>query len=494
MGLSVSQKNQKLIPPRASVLVESLRDVGYSLRTAVADIVDNSITAGARNIQLLADTHSNPSLGILDDGCGMTESELIEAMRPGSKNPKDVRLSSDLGRFGLGLKTSSFSQCRRMTVVTRQDGRTACAVWDLDDVASADDWVVDFPSSLEAIPWVDEMSTRGTLVVWQKLDRLTAEGDQGQEFVSLLDETCRHLELVFHRYLEGESGLSKVSMSMNGRALIPHDPFCSRNNATERGPTEKFRVGKSEIEYQPFTLPHHKKVSIADWEKYAGPEGYIKNQGFYVYREKRLIIYGTWFNLTRQTELTKLARVRIDIPNSMDAEWKVDVKKASAQLPPSVKKRLSKLVEGITGSSKRVYTARGARLRETDLNPVWSRRQDKNQIEYEVNIEHPVLKGLLQKLPNQIAGDFRVFLRVISSALPLESLYADFGSGPYEVVGAGTDDTGLLEAVETSYRILVEEGYKDEEVRSMLRSADPWRSHWPMVEHHINAITGFSNE
>ena len=113
-------------------------------------------------------------------------------------------------------------------------------------------------------------------------------------------------------------------MFLNGRELEPFDPFHSSHPATILGPEEVFRLGDQEIRMQPVTLPHHKKVSTQEWERYAGPEGYVRNQGFYVYRGKRLIIHGTWFKLMRQTELTKLARVRIDMPNSMDSDWKID--------------------------------------------------------------------------------------------------------------------------------------------------------------------------
>ena len=96
--------------PKAAMLIESMRDIGYTLETAIADIVDNSITAGAGTIDLFADTTaSDVKIAILDDGGGMDESTLFEAMRIGSRNPLDERDPYDLGRFGLGLKTASFS-------------------------------------------------------------------------------------------------------------------------------------------------------------------------------------------------------------------------------------------------------------------------------------------------------------------------------------------------------------------------------------------------
>ena len=123
--------------PKAAMLIESMRDIGYSLETALADVIDNSITAKATRIDILTDL-DDLRIGVLDNGRGMTEAELFAAMRPGSINPRDDRKSTDLGRFGLGLKTASFSQCRRVTVLTRSAGRFSAATWDLDFVAESD--------------------------------------------------------------------------------------------------------------------------------------------------------------------------------------------------------------------------------------------------------------------------------------------------------------------------------------------------------------------
>ena len=434
------------IAPSAAVLVESMRDIGYSLQTAVADIIDNSITSGARRIELLADTHSdNPSIGILDDGTGMSETELLEAMRPGSKSPLDSRPQHDLGRFGLGLKTASFSQCRRLTVLTRSRGMTSCAVWDLDVIAKTDEWMVEVVSNTEQIPWSSKLGDSGTLVVWQKLDRLVdKENSNSQRSLNRhIDEAATHITLVFHRFLSGEKGIKKVLISLNGRKLEPFDPFHLSHPATILGPEEVFRLGDQEIRIQPVTLPHNKKVSTQEWERYAGPEGYVRNQGFYVYRGKRLIIHGTWFKLMRQTELTKLARVRIDMPNSMDSDWKIDLKKASAQPPEPVRDRLRKIIEKIGATSKRVYTTRGNRLIESNRLPVWRRFQDKNQISYSLDPEHPAFASFSEKLPEDQRKEFGKLLELASSTLPIDSLFSDVSSNPESVNAKTMDDEDI---------------------------------------------------
>lgn len=160
--------------PYAASLIEGHRDFGYSLETALADIIDNAITAGARTVELIADTVADePWIALADDGSGMTETELVEAMRLGSKNPTHAREAEDLGRFGLGLKSASFSQCRSLTVLTRQDNRTSCARWDLDRVAKRNDWSLELIDSAELVTGHDLLPETGTVVIWEKLDRLS---------------------------------------------------------------------------------------------------------------------------------------------------------------------------------------------------------------------------------------------------------------------------------------------------------------------------------
>jgi len=481
----MSSPRREIVAPRASVLIESMRDIGYSLQTAVADVIDNSITAGASKIEFLAETDSeSPAIGILDDGCGMSEVELLEAMRPGTRSPLDGRSAHDLGRFGLGLKTASFSQCRRLLVLTRKDGKTSCAVWDLDVVACEDDWVVEFPSDFGDVPWANLLSGDGTLVVWEKLDRLIDEtyGESRKNMIRQIDETASHLELVFHRYLAGEKGLKRVSMALNGNPLKPFDPFHSRHDATIIGPEEVFRLGEQEIRIQPFTLPHHAKVSRDEWERYAGPEGYIKNQGFYLYREKRLIIHGTWFNMARQTELTKLARVRIDMPNGMDDEWKIDVKKASAQPPAPVRDRLRRIIETIGAGSKKIYVSRGKRLISDNRLPVWIRVQDKNRIHYRLNPEHPAFKSFSDELTDRQKREFLRLLNLVGSAMPIDTIFSDVSSAPESVLSQELDDESFFEIVKRTYRGLMDSDLSVQDIRLMMSSAEPFRSRWNKVE------------
>ena len=467
------------VAPRPSSLIESMRDIGYSLGTALADLVDNSLTAGAGTVQIFANA-AGPELrvGILDDGSGMSEDTLLNAMRLGARSPLDDRERSDLGRFGLGLKTASFSQCRSLSVVSRRNEQAFGARWDLDYIAETDEWRVQVLDDLAAIPWTQKLGKRGTLVVWEKLVGDGKAGRDQGEFVRQLDEARTHLELVFHRFLAGEPGLKKMNILLNERPLEPVDPFHASHPATIVGPVERILVDGEIVVVQPFTLPHHSKVRPDDWERYARAEGYVKNQGFYVYREKRLIIHGTWFGLARQTELTKLARVRIDMPNTLDRAWKIDIKKASAQLPPPMRRRLSKIIEPLGAASRRVYTTRGRRLVENSRVPFWSRIQAKNGILYRINEQHPMVADFTARLESDAEIDLLRLLEIAGSALPVDALFADMGGTPGRMGNATTSDDSLHLAAVTTFRFLTDSGEPAERALSAMRDTEPFRSNW----------------
>lgn len=476
----------KVIPPQPSSLIESIRSIGYTLSTALADVVDNSIAAQAKVVRIMSNLDARDlKIGILDDGIGMTEEELLRAMTLGSQSPLFERAKFDLGRFGLGLKTASFSQCRVLTVVTKSKGKTACARWDLDHISNTNKWEVQLPEDTREITWADLLNDGGTLVLWERLDPSIGGGDPSRAIEDLahqMDEARRHLELVFHRFLSGDSGRRKIRIEVNNLPLEAFDPFHSQHPATIAGPVEIIRVNNQKVSIQAFTLPHRSKVSLDQWEHYARPEGYVKSQGFYVYREGRLIIAGTWFGLMRQSELTKLARVRIDMPNTLDEAWKIDIKKASAQLPSAVRTRLRRIIEPLGATSKRVYKSRGQKLVEDNRIPVWTRLQNKNEIIYRVNEDHPMVIELKSKLSPQSSLDFLKLIEVVGTSLPTDTLFADLGGDVESNVGTATTDEALRYAALTTYEHLSNMNKGFEEILAIMQVAEPFRSNWNRTE------------
>ena len=295
---------------------------------------------------------------------------------------------------------------------------------------------------------------------------------------------------MFHRFLSGrEDREGGVEISLNGLELRPFDPFHSHHPATQHHQEEPFVLDGKEIRIQPVTLPHHDKVSRADWTRYGGPEGYVKNQGFYLYRNRRLIIHGTWFGLARQLELTKLCRVRIDMPSSLDAEWKIDVKKAGAQPPPPVRERLHRIIERIGVPSRRTYTVRGSRLAGDSRLPVWTRSQDKNGISYGLDTEHPLFSAFAGRLDPETADEFRRLVGLIVSTLPVEALYADISANAESVVPTALAPEDFKEIVEATWRALKERGLSGTEAETRMHSADPFRLHWNEVASVLQALT-----
>ena len=269
-------------------------------------------------------------MAVLDDGHGMTFQELVEAMRPGSSNPLDDRDAADLGRFGLGMKSASFSQCKRLTVLTRKNGESSAATWDLDEVSRTDKWEIELHDDLSVIPWAERLGEQGTLVVWRSLDRLSGgighdQRKRAEHINRLLAEAERHIRLVFHRFMSEDR--PPLIIRLNGRKLEPLDPFGTKFPKHQSDRPDQLELKNGFVEFQSFTLPHHKEIPPSDWNDLGGPEGHLRTQGFYVYRGRRLIIAGSWLGMARQTELTKLCRIRVDIPNTMDSDWKIDVKK-----------------------------------------------------------------------------------------------------------------------------------------------------------------------
>jgi hypothetical protein len=418
------------VPPFAPALVESMRAVGYSLESALADVIDNSISAAARNIEIRFSPYNDPYVAVVDDGLGMTASELVEAMRHGSRNPNDVRTGMDLGRFGLGLKTASLSQARQLTVISRKNRTLSGARWDLDVIAETQRWTLLMlgPEDIKSIHFVDELSKKqhGTIVIWKHLDRLAdAEGSVELGLREGMTRVRQHLSLVFHRFLSDEVRSARIALAMNLDPVQPVDPFLTWHPATQQLPMQHILINEADIVVQPYILPHYTKLTPDELSLAGGEEGLRRQQGFYIYRNRRLIIWGTWFRLARQEELTKLARVRVDIPNSLDSLWTLDIKKSAASPPLEVRRNLSSIIGRIADGSGRVYRFRGRRTSSDKFVHMWDRREGRHGVMYSVNREHPFFAAHLQSLDDLDRTAFSDLVATIEAMLPVEAIYAD---------------------------------------------------------------------
>ncbi len=484
------------LPPSAASLSASMRDIGYSLETAIADLVDNSISAGAEKIDIycISDTEK-PTLAILDNGRGMGDLEIIHAMQHGGSHRIQERSPHDLGKFGLGLKTASFSQCRCLTVISRQEGQINGAEWNLDVVDHRDDWIVSILSlqEIRELPFIDKLPLRGTLILWRNPDRLFGDsvGKDRQRIINRkLAAVTQHLALVFHRFMEGDvSWCDPLKISVNGHPVKPFDPFCRNHTATQRLPLERISIDSREIRMQGYILPHHSKLSVEKFDLYKDYSGFYENQGVYVYRNRRLVSWGGWFRLIPKNKSTQLARVQIDFPSKLDRWWTIDIKKSRVQPPRAVRDRLSQILDIITTRSKRVYTERTKPLNsEKNSFPLWQRYPDSTHgIRYALNTDHPMVTELNQQLNQVGRSQLKLLLDMIGQDLPVERISIDWNDNPKQIYQLNQKKESIVERIQILRKSLPKEFQHDTKIfEDFLQSTCLFDHYWNIVEDYLS--------
>lgn len=424
---------EKECVPFAPSLIESMRSLGYSFSSAIADLIDNSISADAHVIDIISDPNENPWLVLLDDGCGMSKNELYEAMRYGSTNPLDKRKENDLGRFGLGLKSASLSQCRRLVVVSKKKEVINSFSWDLDYIIEKGEWVLKgyTEEEIKGFPEIERLNNyeHGTYILLEEFDRIKEmTGDIQDTFSKHLSDMNDHLSLVFHRFLD-----DGVKIRINELEIESRDPFLLSHPSTQRKKESNVYINGEKIVLKPFILPHISKLSQDDLKKVGGSENLKTDQGFYVYRNRRLIIWGTWFRLERKDELNKLARVRVDIPNTLDYMWSIDIKKSTATLPDIIKKNMYSAVYDSVISSENVHTFRGRKEKtKTDIDYVWERLKVRDGYKYVINRDIPQMKMLQETLDEKQIKLLESVIKTLEYSFPVASLYVDAAKGNIE--------------------------------------------------------------
>ena len=400
------------ITPSAARLTESLRDVGYDFPAAVADLVDNSVMAGATQIDVLIEFDGPDSrVLVIDDGWGMTENGLVEALRFGTRREYS---SGDLGRYGLGLKTASLSQCRSLTVVTRRraaNGRRCERQLDLDVILDLDDWLVIDPLNRSLVDRVGRLleEAPGTVVIWEKLDRVLPErnpasGWARRRFESLASRTAEHLSMVFHRYVSGLPSREPLIISVNGEKLRPWDPFASDEPATAELPSHRFELQHGDlagaVTLRRFILPGRNRFSTAgEFDRLSGPLKWNRQQGLYVYRANRLVQWGGWGGIRAIDEHTKLARASLDFDTDLDAAFNIDVAKMKVGIPPQLRQMLERPINELCIRAGDAY-------RKSTKNVHRSRRETREHLA----LNHDV--GLAIKSAAIQVGEYDAFKKV----------------------------------------------------------------------------------
>ena len=424
----------KIASPSPAALIESMRNLGYDLPSALADIIDNSITAEANQIHIdYGWNDGEPYVLIIDNGNGMSEDKLFEAMTPGATSPLEERELHDLGRFGLGLKTASWSQCKRMTAYTKHDDSIYHLTWDLDHVSEVDKWELLGTLEEYEIKILNEKLDSydsGTAILWTNLDRILPEkGDDETKkehlYSIMMDLVIPHLSMIFHRYIERKM---KLEICVGMTACEPWDPFMSTHQATEEVSGEMFEDER--ITITPYVLPHSSKLTTAvEKEEAEGIRGWDANQGFFVYRRNRMIISGGYFDLDLKSNASyRLCRIKVDLTNEFDLEWKVDVRKKDVIPPPSYREQLKRIAKNTMNRSSRRYVARThskTRLRKNQtLEEVWQRKQIGEKIQYKINSNSPGIQAIIDE-HNLDKKVLKQLLYIIERTIPYRSITLD---------------------------------------------------------------------
>lgn len=416
--------------PSPNVLMNSMRSIGYNFKTAIADIIDNSISAKAKNIYIYSPINDEKIfITILDDGEGMNDVELFNAMKYGSN--KENYCINDLGRFGLGLKSASLSQCRILTVASKKDNLIVAYQWNLDSVIKEREWdclKLD-EYEIENIPNIGDLKkqSQGTLVVWEDFDiGYKKSGGRIREYLcDEIDDAESHIRLVFHRFMT--NNFKPIKIYINNRLLEPIDPFLEYHNKTDSQNPKEIDVNGSIVKIQPFILPHQIDLTNDDIKKLGGIDFLRNGQGFYIYRNDRLIVFGTWFRLSTNninSELYKYGRIKVDIPNSLDDMWEIDIKKQNATIPKQILNNLKKIVSNVCIRSKEKTSKRVKLTFEKDDSKIWNKTLSReNKDLFYINEDSKFIKNFLNEFDDKDKTKILHFINVISSSLPYDDIY-----------------------------------------------------------------------
>ena len=478
----------EIAKPNPKSTINSYRSFGYNLPTAIADILDNSISANANVIKLEYKWDGqNSYILISDNGIGMNKEELVLAMTPGSKDPEEERSEKDLGRFGMGLKTASFSQCKRLTCITKRESyATIKRCWDIDYINSENEWqLLDYVSDNSFLDKIEDRKS-GTLVIWEKLDRIVGNAEVTNEsvknaFYQEMISVKNHLSLVFHKFIESK----RIKIFFQNTEIESYNPFLlNLNPKPEMGQPESF--GNVEITY--FILPHMSEIGKTDYENSGGSLGWFQEQGFYIYRGDRLLVAGDWLGLEKKRDYSKLARIAVNFTNANDFNWNLDIKKSTASPPLEIRKELSRIAKIAIMKSAKIYNWRGQKTitdnRITNYEPLWTDEKTREGIKkYKINRKHPIIKSLLEE-NNKLAGKA---LKLLEENVPIELILNNQNEDPafheLEKQNDKPNDDLINLAVEL-YKINVSQGVPKELAQQQIMSSTPFNQ-FPLINEYL---------
>ena len=478
----------EIAKPNPKSTINSYRSFGYNLSTAIADIIDNSISANANEIAISYKWNGQDSfIAIKDNGDGMNKDELVVAMTPGSKDPEDERNEKDLGRFGMGLKTASFSQCKRLTCVSKRvNFSTIKRCWDIDFINEEKEWqLLDYISDSDLIDEINEQKS-GTLVLWEKLDRIVGKAESNNEsvknaFYQEMENVREHLSLVFHKFIESK----RIKIFFQNEEIEAYNPFLlNLDPKPEMGLPEKF----DNVEVTYFILPHMSEIGKEDYDKTGGSLGWFQQQGFYVYRGDRLLVSGDWLGLEKKRDYAKLARIAVNFSNSSDFNWNLDIKKSTATPPIEIRRELSRIAKMAIMKSAKIYNWRGqktvSQILNSNFEPLWKDEITREGIKkYKINRKHPIINSLLADNNNLMSKALKLLEENVPVELILNNQNEDPAFHELEKHSQAPSDDLLKLAVEL-YKIYVKQGIPESLAKQQIMSSTPFNL-FPLINDYL---------
>ncbi len=421
-------------------------------------------------------------------------------MRLGSRSAREHRVPGDLGRFGLGLKTAAFSQGRSLTVASRRAlGHAPVRRWDLDHVTSTASWSLlkePRPESTQLLRPLEDIN-HGTAVLIERLDRLAGDSDvedtnAHDQFLHQIERVRDHLE---RRFTGSLSGPGAIRISVNERTVEAWDPFLVGKGTSQLLPEERFPFEGGTVVVRPHVLPHFSRLDPATHRQGAGPRGWNDHQGFYVYRAKRLIVAGDWLGLPKmqKEEHYKLARIQVDLENSMDLGWQIDVRKATALIPSPLRTDFRRIAITARRQAAEAYRYRGKRLARTsskDRSFVWVPHVKSGSVSYQVDRAHPLIVSIINESSSPKPAVDAV-LRVVEETLPIMSILMDCREEPDSVRPPFEGRTAEVEVMMRSvHRTMVEAGAEPQQALNLIARLEPFDAYPELVATFAEEVPG----
>ena len=303
------------------------------------------------------------------------------------------------------------------------------------------------PEEISALPQIHNLAKyeSGTLVIWTKFDKIESLAKNFEDsFRRLVAEAKKHTELVFHRYYK------MVEIYFHGKRIEKRDPFLLDSIGRQQtGRKSEINVDGAVITVVPYTLPFANTLTAEEKALLGNPKSIYDNQGFYLYRNKRLISWGSWMHMGIRSELNKLARIQVDIPSSLDSVWMLDVKKSSAKIPDKIKDMIKMAVEDSIVRSKRAARFPGAKEQSVEFK-VWDRiNEHEGKIRYQINRDTPSIVALYNALEQSEQKLLDIALSQIECYLPKYSIAND-SMDALTIINSGADceDEQLIQEIE----------------------------------------------